>query len=97
MLDILTLFLDGCLDLIVRSPLLQISVKEDGTLANDQYYAISLIMKGLYYQLFTDTFGMIPFSEASNPDIVTPVFDTQKDIYKGIISDLDQAIGLNRK
>lgn len=69
-------------------------VKEDGTLANDQYYAISLIMKGLYYQLFTDTFGMIPFSEASNPDIVTPVFDTQKDIYKGIISDLDQAIGL---
>lgn len=69
-------------------------VKEGGTLENEQYYAISLIMKGLYYQLYTDTFGMVPFSEASNPDIVTPVFDTQKDIYKGIIADLNTAIGL---
>lgn len=69
-------------------------VKEGGTLENDQYYAISLIMKGLYYQLYTDTFGMVPFTEASNPDIVTPVFDTQKVIYKGIITDLDTAIGL---
>lgn len=69
-------------------------VKEGGTLENEQYYAISLIMKGLYYQLYTDTFGMVPYTEASNPDIVTPVFDTQKVIYKGIIADLDKAIGL---
>lgn len=69
-------------------------VKEGGTLANQQYYAISLIMKGLYYQMYTDTFGMVPYSEASNPDITTPVFDTQKDIYKGVIAELDQAIGI---
>jgi len=37
---------------------------------------------------------MVPFSEASNPDIVTPAFDTQRDIYKGIIADLDKAVGL---
>lgn len=69
-------------------------VKEGGTLANEQYYAISLIMKGLYYQMYTDTFGMVPYSEASNPDITTPVFDTQKDIYKGVIAELDKAISI---
>ena len=31
-------------------------VKEGGTLENDKYYAIALIMKGLYYQYYTDTF-----------------------------------------
>ncbi len=69
-------------------------VKEGGTLENSKYYAISLIMKGLYYQRFTDTFGMVPYSQASNPDIVTPEFDTQLTIYKGILADLDEAISL---
>lgn len=69
-------------------------VKEGGALENDQYYAISLIMKGLYYQMYTDTFGMVPFAEASDPDITTPKYDTQKDIYKGIIAGLDEAVGI---
>ena len=69
-------------------------VQEGGVLENTKYEAIGLIMKGLYYQYFTDIFGMVPFSEASNPDITTPKYDTQKDIYKGIIADLDQAISL---
>ncbi|MBL6669491.1 MAG: SusD/RagB family nutrient-binding outer membrane lipoprotein [Flavobacteriaceae bacterium] len=69
-------------------------VKEGGELENDQYYAISLIMKGLYYQMYSDTFGMVPFSEASNPDVTTPKYDTHKNIYKGIITGLDEAISL---
>ena len=69
-------------------------VQEGGVLENTKYEAIGLIMKGLYYQYFTDIFGMVPFSEASNPDITTPKYDTQKDIYKGIIDDLDQAISM---
>ena len=69
-------------------------VAEGGTLENEMYYAIALIMKGLYYQRFTDTFGMVPYSEASNPDITTPIFDDQKTIYDGIIADLDTAIGI---
>jgi len=35
---------------------------------------------------------MIPYSEASNPDITLPSYDEQIDIYKGVISELDQAI-----
>ena len=69
-------------------------VKEGGTLENSKYYAISLIMKGLYYQRFTDTFGMVPYSQASDPDIITPEFDSQLTIYKGILADLDEAISL---
>lgn len=67
-------------------------VKEGGTLENDQYYALGLIMKGFYYHAFTDTFGMIPYSQASDPNIPLPVYDAQIDIYKGIIAELDEAI-----
>ena len=67
-------------------------VKTGGTLENKQYYAIALILKGLYYQRYTDMFGMVPYTEASDPDIVTPKLDDQKTIYKGIIADLDTAI-----
>ena len=67
-------------------------VKEGGDLENERYFAIGLIMKGLYYQMFTDTFGMLPYTEASDPDIITPVYDTQADIYKGIIAELDEAM-----
>tara|TARA_B100001063_G_scaffold189699_1_gene180474 strand:+ start:1969 stop:3648 length:1680 start_codon:yes stop_codon:yes gene_type:complete len=67
-------------------------VAPGGTLENDQYHAIGLIMKGLYYHLYTDQVGMIPYSESSNPDIKLPKYDDQIDIYKGIISELNQAI-----
>ena len=61
---------------------------------NQQMYAMGLIMKSLYYQMYTDAFGMIPFSEAGVEGNLTPKYDTQKDIYKGIIADLDAAMAL---
>ena len=67
-------------------------VGEGGTLENNQYYAIGLIMKGFYYNLYTDNVGMIPYSQASNPDILLPAYDSQIDIYKGVIAELDDAI-----
>ena len=51
-------------------------------------------MKGLYYQLYTDQVGMIPYSEASDPDIKLPKYDEQIDIYKGVIAELNEAISL---
>lgn len=67
-------------------------VKEGGDLENEKFYAIGLIMKGLYYQMYTDAFGMVPYSEASDPNIITPKFDTQEEIYQGVITDLDRAM-----
>lgn len=69
-------------------------VKEGGDLENENYYALGLVMKGLYYQMYTDTFGMVPYSEASNPDIITPKLDAQVEIYKGVIADLDEAMSI---
>jgi hypothetical protein len=65
-----------------------------GEFENQYYYAISLIIKGLYYQVYTETFGMVPFSEAGVDGILTPKYDAQKDIYKGIIADLDNAMSI---
>ncbi len=67
---------------------------EGGEFENQYMYAMSLIMKGLYYQLYTDTFGMVPFTEAGVDGILTPAYDTQATIYKGIIADLDQAMSI---
>ena len=65
---------------------------EGGEFENEYMYAMSLIMKGLYYQMYTETFGMVPFSEAGVDGILTPKYDTQAQIYQGIIADLDQAM-----
>lgn len=64
-----------------------------GDFENDKMYAVGQILKSLYYQMFTDVFGEIPFSEAGNPDIATPKFDTQNEIYQGLIAMLDEAMG----
>ena len=68
------------------------NVGEGGALEDDMYYALGLVMKGYYYQLFTEAFGMIPFTEASDPNVQLPQYDDQLTIYKGIIADLDKAI-----
>ena len=65
---------------------------KNGTFANPKMYAVGQIIKGLYFEKFTDTFGMIPYSQVGDPNILTPKFDTQADIYKGIIAGLDSAM-----
>lgn len=63
-----------------------------GEFENQYMFAIAQIMKGMYFQMYTDVFGMIPFTEATNPDIVLPKFDEQSVIYQGVIADLDAAM-----
>lgn len=67
-------------------------VKEGGELENEYMYAMALIIKGLYYQMYTETFGMVPYTEAGVEGILTPKYDTQQTIYKGIIAELDEAM-----
>lgn len=63
-----------------------------GEFENQYMYAIGQIMKALYFQMYTDVFGMIPYTEATNPDITLPKFDEQSVIYQGIIAELDEAM-----
>ena len=63
-----------------------------GEFENEYMYAIGKIMRGLYFQMYTDVFGMIPYSEAVDPDIVLPKFDTRAFIYEGLIGELNEAM-----
>ncbi len=63
-----------------------------GEFENEYMYAIGQIIKGLYFQMYTDVFGMIPYTEATDPDIVLPKFDEQSVIYQGVIAELDDAM-----
>lgn len=67
-------------------------VDRGGEFENEYMYAIGQIMKGLYFQMYTDAFGMIPYTEAVNPDITLPKFDEQSTIYAGVISELNEAM-----
>ncbi len=65
---------------------------EGGVFENELTYAVVLIIKSHYYQLYTDVFGEIPYTELFMEDVSLPKFDTQKQIYQGIIADLDEAM-----
>lgn len=63
---------------------------------NNNQIAAAKILKCWLYQVMTDTWGGIPYSEASklNEGIYYPKYDSQEDIYKALIKDLDAAVAL---
>lgn len=68
------------------------AVQPGEDLENPLMEAVAMILKAAYFSNYTDVFGEIPFSEIGQAGILTPKFDTQKDIYIGIIALLDEAI-----
>lgn len=60
------------------------------------YLAISMVLNAWVYSNLTDTYGDVPFSEASNLDegISQPKFDKQKDIYIKLLDELKTANSL---
>lgn len=60
--------------------------------ANSNQIAVAMIMKAWVYQMLTDCFGSIPFSEAlQGSDNPTPKYDSQRDVYMGLVSMLESA------
>ncbi|QHT69829.1 SusD/RagB family nutrient-binding outer membrane lipoprotein [Rhodocytophaga rosea] len=57
------------------------------------YMGISLVMKSWMMSLVTDCYGDAPYSEAAKgkEKVVYPKFDTQEEIYNGILADLATA------
>lgn len=53
--------------------------------------AVATILKAVIFKQVTDAFGDIPYSEAFNLEISTPVYDTQESIYKALISEVKAA------
>lgn len=60
------------------------------------YQAIAMVLNAWIYSNLTDTYGDIPFTEASRLDdgISQPKFDRQKDIYVQLLNDLKEANSL---
>jgi len=65
------------------------SVIANGSIDNQK--AVAMIWKSVIFKRVTDLFGNVPYSEGLNPEILTPKYDSQEDIYKGMIADVKAA------
>ncbi|MDH5604198.1 MAG: SusD/RagB family nutrient-binding outer membrane lipoprotein [Cyclobacteriaceae bacterium] len=67
-------------------------IAENKALKN--YQGISLVLKSFMFQSMTDIYGAIPYSEAikaKSEGINFPGYDSQEEIYNGILADLEKA------
>ena len=65
----------------------------DGDVNNQ--IAVATMLKVWLFQNMTDTWGDIPYSEALQAEkIKSPKYDSQEDIYKGLMNDLNNALSL---
>ena len=66
------------------------------SLKKKQYKAISLLMEAYTFQLITDAWGDVPFTNAlkgqfADGHIVNPTYDSQAVVYRGILGFIDSA------
>lgn len=81
------------------SPMYRIleNIKDIKNIANERgnvnYTAIGLILEAYIYSVITDSYGDAPMSEANrtNEGIISPVYDSQEDIYLELYNKLEQA------
>lgn len=62
--------------------------------ARSNLYNIARIWKAYTFQVLTDTYGDVPYTEAGKgylEQIIKPVYDTQESIYTDILKELDEA------
>lgn len=60
--------------------------------SNANQIAVARILKVYFYQMITDRWGMVPYSEAlQGRENLQPAYDDQSAIYEGLITELKQA------
>ncbi|GAA3616416.1 SusD/RagB family nutrient-binding outer membrane lipoprotein [Flavivirga amylovorans] len=62
---------------------------------NWNYYLIATVLETYISHMLTDWYGDIPYSEANDPLIFQPNFDTGEAVYDNMITDLDDALSRN--
>ena len=60
--------------------------------ANSNYKGVALTLRSWTFLLLTDAYGSIPYKEAGQK--ITPAYNTQKEVYTGLLEDLKQAQSL---
>nr|WP_294874981.1 SusD/RagB family nutrient-binding outer membrane lipoprotein [uncultured Pedobacter sp.] len=59
---------------------------------NTNYRGVAKVLRSWTFLLLTDAYGDIPYSQSIQiKEFVTPVYDTQKDVYFGLLNDLKSA------
>ncbi|MBJ6368875.1 SusD/RagB family nutrient-binding outer membrane lipoprotein [Snuella sedimenti] len=69
-------------------------MEEANRIDNDVYRAIAKFFRAHYFYELTLTFGDIPYSEALQGELTelyNPKYDTQKEVFKGILNELAEA------
>ncbi|WP_209863256.1 SusD/RagB family nutrient-binding outer membrane lipoprotein [Chitinophaga sp. OAE865] len=65
------------------------------TLHNPNYKAVGIIMRSWIFQVLTDLYGDIPYTQAGNIDkYLTPVYDSQRVVYRGLLAELKNAVSI---
>ena len=59
---------------------------------NWNYYLIATTLEVYASQVLVDLYGAIPYSEANNPAILSPVFDSAESVYDSMVADLKDAL-----
>lgn len=62
-----------------------------GQQGNSNIQGISLVLQANAFQILTDLYGPIPFSQVFVPGNVQPAYDSQEDVYAGILAMLTEA------
>ena len=66
------------------------TILDEGAVENQK--GVAMIMQAIIYKRVTDNFGNVPYSEAMKGlDNLTPAYDSQESIYKGIIDQVKAA------
>ncbi|MGZ3812927.1 MAG: SusD/RagB family nutrient-binding outer membrane lipoprotein, partial [Mucilaginibacter sp.] len=59
---------------------------------NPNYKGVALVLRSWNFALLTDAYGDIPYKQSANIDqSITPAYDTQKNVYYGLLDDLKAA------
>lgn len=59
---------------------------------NDNVQAVAMTIEAFGFLTLTDAFGNVPFSEALDANNLKPKYDSQEEVYTGVLALLDQAI-----
>ena len=61
--------------------------------SNSNYKNVAVILRSWIFQQLTDVYGDIPYKQAGDIEqYVTPEYDTQKEVYEGLLSELKAAV-----
>lgn len=61
---------------------------------NEQLEGVAIVLKSWIFSTLTNAYGNIPYSEAIDPENVTPAYDNQADIYPDLLAELERASNL---